>query len=509
MKVTQLQLKNYRCFEDFEISFAEEYVDEITKENHPILLHVLLAPNMVGKSAILKALRVALATRLQKIKANPGPNAAINLGKEDHRVIGDNPFSNLAERVSITVRAKANEWVNKTASWQEIDFSWSKIKENVSGAKSNHTKTVNHQGNLAQSAYESYNRSNEQKEGAIPLLLYVGTEYIHQQKPSVDSFAEEGQPKQGYWYCLDDKNMETYVFDWLEMLHRTALEQARSEETKAIYAPFPVYALEVFAQALKQLLPDIVEITWIKNPLKKKEEKYFLVFHIEGEGYRTFSMLSDGYRYLVLLLGELITRAILLNRHLGQTVLEKVTGVVLIDEFGVHLHPSLQSEVLPRLAAIFPHLQWIVTTHSPLIINGLRKEQIHMVQQNAKKARYVENAEEDVIGLGVEKILLDVFGLTTTYDQSSVAYQQEYAELLAKRAAEGLTQDEEERFAQLSGIMAKFRFDETLLTDDPIEREVKARLKTKLAANGGFATRSLDLSDQVGSILDNILKEMK
>jgi predicted ATP-binding protein involved in virulence len=514
MKITQLTLKNYKCFEDFEIAFAEEYVDEITKETHPIWLHVLLAPNMVGKSAILKALRVVLATRLQKIKANPGPAAIINLGKTDHRVIGGNPFSNLAEQVSITVQAKATEWDSKAATWQELPFSWSKIKENVSGRNSNRTKTVNHEGDIAQRAYQSYNRSNEQSEGVIPLLLYVGTEYIHQQKPAVDSLKEEGQPKQGYWYCLDDKNMETYVFDWFEMLYRTSLEQALSEQAKAIYSPFPVFALEVFADALKRLLPDILEISWIKNPLEKKE-KYFLIFHIEGEGHRTLNMLSDGYRYLVLLLGELVTRAVLLNKHLGPTVLEKATGVVLIDEFGIHLHPSLQSDVLPRLASIFPQIQWIITTHSPLIINGLRKEQVHVIQQNAKQARYVENTEEDVIGFGVEKILVDVFGLPTTYDQQSVAYQQEYAELIAKRTAEGLNAGEEERFGHLSGIMAKFRFDETLFTDDPIKRVVKERLKAKLDSSPSFTSRSLDqdevgdIGDKVSTILDDILKEMQ
>ncbi len=73
MKITQLTLKNYKCFEDFEISFAEEYVDEITKETHPILLHVLLAPNMVGKSAILKALRVAIALEKRRMPLTTRP----------------------------------------------------------------------------------------------------------------------------------------------------------------------------------------------------------------------------------------------------------------------------------------------------------------------------------------------------------------------------------------------------------------------------------------------------
>ena len=45
-----------------------------------------------------------------------------------------------------------------------------------------------------------------------------------------------------------------------------------------------------------------------------------------------------------------------------------IFGIVLIDEIDLHLHPSLQRALIPRLRKVFPKVQWIVTTHSPLVL---------------------------------------------------------------------------------------------------------------------------------------------
>lgn len=53
---------------------------------------------------------------------------------------------------------------------------------------------------------------------------------------------------------------------------------------------------------------------------------------------------------------------------------DKVRGIVLIDEIDVHLHCELQSKVLPSLIKRFPRVQFIVTSHSPLFLLGLKRE---------------------------------------------------------------------------------------------------------------------------------------
>lgn len=54
--------------------------------------------------------------------------------------------------------------------------------------------------------------------------------------------------------------------------------------------------------------------------------------------------------------------------------LNEISGIVVIDEIDLHLHPSLQAEILPKLIKLFPRIQFILTTHSPLFVLGMKKE---------------------------------------------------------------------------------------------------------------------------------------
>lgn len=78
--------------------------------------------------------------------------------------------------------------------------------------------------------------------------------------------------------------------------------------------------------------------------------------------------LSDGYRNLIALVVDLVRRASQLNPQPHGGLLKSTPGIVAIDEIDLHLHPRWQREVLPRLRATFPSFQWVITTHSPLVM---------------------------------------------------------------------------------------------------------------------------------------------
>lgn len=56
------------------------------------------------------------------------------------------------------------------------------------------------------------------------------------------------------------------------------------------------------------------------------------------------------------------------------TSAEEIRGIVIVDEIDLHLHTVHQHEVLPKLMAMFPKIQFIVTSHSPLFVLGLKRE---------------------------------------------------------------------------------------------------------------------------------------
>lgn len=60
------------------------------------------------------------------------------------------------------------------------------------------------------------------------------------------------------------------------------------------------------------------------------------------------------------------------NNDINQSIhLDRITGIVVIDEVELHLHTKLQKEVLPKLIQLFPRVQFIITTHAPLFLLGM------------------------------------------------------------------------------------------------------------------------------------------
>lgn len=87
--------------------------------------------------------------------------------------------------------------------------------------------------------------------------------------------------------------------------------------------------------------------------------------------YPTIFNLSSGEASLLCIFGELLRQADTIKNNIP---LDKITGIVLIDEVDKHLHIKLQKEVLPKLLALFPNVQFIVSSHSPFLSMGLAEE---------------------------------------------------------------------------------------------------------------------------------------
>lgn len=90
--------------------------------------------------------------------------------------------------------------------------------------------------------------------------------------------------------------------------------------------------------------------------------------------------LSSGERSLLSIVTDIVLGLIEQNPSNNNTPLQDGFGVVLIDEVGIHLHPSWQRRVLGVLTKLFPKIQFIVSTHSPLVVSGIRQEQGRLIK---------------------------------------------------------------------------------------------------------------------------------
>jgi len=126
-----------------------------------------------------------------------------------------------------------------------------------------------------------------------------------------------------------------------------------------------------------------------------------------------FPALSDGYRAFLGWLGDLLF-------HLCETCpsgkkLVENRGIVMVDEIDLHLHPKWQMTVLQTLAKELPNIQFIVTSHSPLIVGSLEWMNIILMKPGPKQSSIAERIEWAVHGLDADQILLtDFFGLSST-----------------------------------------------------------------------------------------------
>ena len=122
---------------------------------------------------------------------------------------------------------------------------------------------------------------------------------------------------------------------------------------------------ERFEGALKILLGD--DSLFLEYDYKEYDFK----IHEEGREPFGFNVLSDGYSSVIYMVSDLILRMDKNWLLKGSLSAYDIEGIVLIDELETHLHIELQKKILPFLTEFFPRIQFIVTTHSPYILNSI------------------------------------------------------------------------------------------------------------------------------------------
>lgn len=124
-----------------------------------------------------------------------------------------------------------------------------------------------------------------------------------------------------------------------------------------------------------------------------------------------FEALSDGYRAYVGLVSDILY-------HLSEVTMKKlqdVKGTVLIDEIDLHLHPIWQREVIGRLSQNLSNLQFIVTTHSPIVAGSVPDNSLLVLHRQKEGQITATRPENSIFGLSADQILVsDYFGLETT-----------------------------------------------------------------------------------------------
>ena len=127
-------------------------------------------------------------------------------------------------------------------------------------------------------------------------------------------------------------------------------------------------------------------------------------------------------------------------------------GVLIIDEIDAHLHPSWQRRIIPALTSHFPNLQIFCSTHSPLMLAGLKAGQVQLLQRDESNRVTVSRNEVDISGWSADEILRSFLGVHDPTDRETVDHLERLRELRRKRE---LSPEESEELESLRDAVSE------------------------------------------------------
>jgi predicted ATP-binding protein involved in virulence len=260
----------------------------------------------------------------------------------------------------------------------------------------------------------------------LPLVSYHGTGRLWEQDNKNSSSMEKLTRYDGYKDCLNAKSNYKNFIAWF-----------KKQEMNTFNLRRVIPILEAVRVTVIQMLSIV---TGKEVELFIYREGDLEIKYKNEDKREKFSNLSDGYRNIIGMVSDIAYRMAILNPNLGLEVTQKTSGVVLIDEIDLHLHPKWQKEIVNILTSLFPRVQFIATSHSPFIIQSIGKNSIIKLDQSN------ETLSVDATKLSIEDISENIQNIPTPQMSSKkiemLEVAKEYFEKLELLEKGGISQEE-------------------------------------------------------------------
>lgn len=334
----RISLENFRCYENLALDLRPG-------------INLLVGDNASGKTSLLRGLRYALSSFFAGYSDE---NTRLACPADDDFMARTSGGTLLQEK-PICIRfapdhsqydevAVGDRLVRPGAGEEEYEI--------VKKSKKNSRALVS---GLA--AYRDYSRALLHSDAALPLFANFSTEDIHAvSKIDGRKFRQYAQkPSFGYYGCLDGDGFFPY---WLRRL--LVLQEGRKNE----------YEIEAVRRALIAALGTGDGGCGIIGDMDIRHNLGAVYYEFADGREAEAAHLSDGYRRVAAIVTSIAFRSAILNGRLYGADSPRLTrGTVLIDEIDMHLHPTLQSSILKGLRTAFPNIQFVATTHAPMVMS--------------------------------------------------------------------------------------------------------------------------------------------
>ena len=247
---------------------------------------------------------------------------------------------------------------------------------------------------------------------------------------------------QGYVGCLNGRADILLVTKWLN--------KAQDDEKDKYFS--------IINEFLKNMLPErIIDITYNQEEFMVKT----------GQKEVPLSYMSSGFQSILNLVMDISFRLTVLNPSIAHPA--KMFGIVLIDEIELHLHPKWQWSVLSCLEKMFPNIQFIISTHSPMIISSCKKCNLISLSINSNgELEYSSPSTNGLYGKAIEDVL--VYNMSSQRIPSKLMdYFEEFQKYYIMGeyiSAENVLKKMEKKYGSDNGTVKKARFMLSLSFDD-------------------------------------------
>lgn len=345
MKINQLTLKNYRRFADLNISF------ELDSDNKTT---VFIGNNGAGKTAILDALVLNLSWLIARINREKGKGKSI----DDTDILNG------------TSSATVYLWL----SYNKCPFTLT-----VAGTRKGHSKQkiesqLTEVSKLADIFRQQLTDNSEN--APLPLIVYypvnrvvvdiplkIRTRHNFEQIDGYDNALQQGVDFRRFFEWFRDREDAENEFKVAATDHIKELFLQQNLSLEILHsASTPDKQLESVRRAIQTFMPDFDNLHVERKPRLR------MVVNKNGKKLDV-AQLSQGEKSLMSLVGDIARRLAMMNPALENPL--EGEGIVLIDEIDMHLHPTWQRSVIGNLNKTFPNCQFILTTHSPIVISEM------------------------------------------------------------------------------------------------------------------------------------------
>lgn len=381
MKINTLKVENFKCFKTYDISFAPNTT-------------IIIGRNGAGKSTILSAIKKSLSFIFANNKSLgedflSAGNSSLNIKSFSD---GDYRYDSETRTYSTDVDIKS------TGTFAGEPLEWELYKRSTANAALYHGKYKD--------AFIKFTHKWKNENADLPVLVYFSDEYpqipdTNQLKFAKQSLIKDNIARNVGYNIWDEPNSSIWEERMCNQLAHHMSLKTQIERIKDSLSVLENNYTETdlksnnsynelqlsFEQMNKLLTPIIEEINYVSDRLiqfskklpKLESEKYYIEYFTTETNHNRlglklvfkngkssfFNGLPAGYHRLYSMVFEIAYRAYILNGN------KDSSGIVIIDEIDLHLHPSLEQEIVRCLNEVFPKIQFIMTSHSVAVISNL------------------------------------------------------------------------------------------------------------------------------------------